>query len=723
MTTRSALFTVLVLLLCSKLRADEGMWLPLLLNALESDMQEMGMKMSAEDIYSVNQGSLKDAIVHFGGICTGEIMSEDGLLLTNHHCGYSAIQSHSTLENNILKEGFWAMDRNEELPNSGLYATFIIRIEDVTEQALNGIPESASEQERQSAIDANLHLIRIEAVREVYQDVLIRSFIEGTQYFLFITETYRDVRLVGAPPESIGKFGGDTDNWEWPRHTGAFSIFRVYAGPDNKPAQYSPSNVPYHPRHALSVSTSGIKEGDFTLVLGFPGRTDQYLTSYAMKHVIEVINPSRIGIRDISLKIMKESMLANEASKLNLAPRYASIANYWKKWIGERQGLIKVDAIGKKEELESEFTVRIHESPLLLEQYGYLLTRLSNLYARGGDLEKARIYYSETFNVNIRLFQLISRMERLRRIYQNNGEMEFLRAVQQQRDWFADFYRTVDFGIDQKICAALLHHMGETLDSNYLPEQLTKEYMFMRALTYEELARQLYTEQVVTPALLDRIGEMDGAQFSEALQAEPAYQLFSAAKMTVDSLISPSYHMYATSVNALQRDWVIALMEVFPEKRFWPDANGTLRVSYGLVEGYQPRDGVAYEPVTYLDGVIEKYQPGDYEFDVHPRLLELYENKDYGPYADPETGKVPVCFLGSNHTTGGSSGSPVIDAYGNLIGINFDRVWEGTMSDLNYDRSLCRNIMLDIRYILFIVDKFAGAGHLIDEMKLVTAEP
>lgn len=698
--------------------AGQGMWLPLLLQALnEAEMQSMGMRMTAEDIYSVNQGSLKDAIVHFGGFCTGEVISGSGLVLTNHHCGYGAVQSHSTVENNLLKNGFWAMSQAEELPNPDLFVTFIVRIEDVSEQVLNGVTEDMDSRARQSAVDKNIEKLTVE--KEEYQDYLVRPFFKGNQYFLFVTETYNDVRLVGAPPESIGKFGADTDNWEWPRHTGDFSLFRIYAGADNKPADYSEDNVPFVPKHSLPISLDGVETGDFTLVFGFPGRTDQYLPSPAVEQIMDVVDPARIGIRDKSLKIMDKYMRADEATRLKYSSRFASVANGWKKWIGESLGLKKTNALGKKHTLETEFTQRIEADQDLLAKYGHVLPSFDTLYADNEPYLKARTYYSETFSRGIQLFRIVSLLDRVSSTYQNNGEKAFIAIKERYSPYLDGYFDNYDASIDKEVCSELIAHFCQSLDSAYLPNSLQKDELFMRGLSYEALADHLFQDEVSTREGVQALLSMSGDEFVEAFSVLNAAILNTEIKDKMSADINPAYDSNTEQIRDLQRVYMQALMEVFPEQRFFPDANSTMRVAYGYVEGYEPKDAVTYQPVSFLDGVIEKYQPGDYEFDVPARLIELYETADYGQYVDKASGKIPVCFLGSNHTSGGNSGSPAIDANGNLIGLNFDRVWEGTMSDINYDRSICRNIMVDIRYVLFIIDKFAGAGYLVEEMTLV----
>ncbi|MDX1407467.1 MAG: S46 family peptidase [Saprospiraceae bacterium] len=714
------LTTFLLVIAITFVHAGEGMWIPLLLKVLnETEMQEMGMKMSAEDIYSVNQGSLKDAIVHFGGFCTGEVISQDGLVLTNHHCGYGSIQRHSTVENNLLKHGYWAGNRAEELPNPGLFVQFIVRIEDVTDQVLAGVTDDMDPRERQSQTDRNARSVRDNTEIESYQDVRIRPFFNGNQYFLFVTETYNDVRLVGAPPESIGKFGADTDNWEWPRHTGDFSLFRIYAGPDNKPADYSPDNVPFKPRHALPISLDGVDEGDFSLVFGFPGRTDQYLPASGVEYIANVVDPARIGVRDRALKIMDRYMRADEGVRLAYASTFASIANGWKKWIGEKQGLERTNALTEIRAFEAEFTARLEKDPALNKKYGKLLGHFNSLYGRLADYGEARILYSETFGRNIDLFRTIARLDRLKRTFDNNGDEAFRQAADRQKAYFDDFFVDYHVGIDKEICGVLLEHLASILKPEFLPRLLRQEERFMRNWTFENLPNVLFDPAFTTVEGMNELLSMDGKGFVKTLTGSNAYQMYDAIQKRAETDINPVYDEITERLELRQRQYMAALMEVFPERTFWPDANSTLRVTYGYIEGYQPRDAVTYEHVSFLDGVIEKYVPGDYEFDVHPKLIDLFEKADFGPYADRATGKMPVCILGSNHTSGGNSGSPAIDAYGNLVGINFDRVWEGTMSDLYYDRSICRNIMVDIRYVLFVVDKFAGASHLIDELKLV----
>lgn len=697
--------------------AVEGMWLPLLLGLLnEKEMQSMGMKMTAEDIYSVNKGSLKDAIVQFGGGCTSEIISSQGLLLTNHHCGFGQIQQHSTLEHNYLEDGFWAKALKDELPNPGLTATLISRIEDVTAAALAGVTNEMDKRTRQSTIDKNLDAIKKSAKKEAWEDLMIRPFFHGNQYFMFVTVTYKDVRLVGTPPSSIGKFGADTDNWVWPRHTGDFSMFRIYAGKDNLPAEYSPDNVPYKPKHFLPISLDGVQDGDFTLVFGFPGRTNQYLPSYAIGQIADVLDPARIAVRDRTLAIWDSAMRSDPQVKIQYASKQAGLANAWKKWQGEVLGLNRTKAVKKKQALEAEFVKAVNLNPKF-SQYQQLLSQFEKLYKDVEAYALAKAYYDELFGGNVELITMASQLNRLQKAYDNEGEAGFEKLRKQLQGQLEGRFKDYQPAIDQKVFAAQMELLMKKLSPDYLPQDLAG-WVAKAEGSYEKLAATVFGNTFLTDAAQTAsVLEKAPGDVLKAIQNDPACSFARSLADTYNSKVAPKYNEYNDQITDLQTTYMRALMEVFPNKKFYPDANSTLRCSYGKVQGYQPRDGVSYATKTYLDGVMEKYVPGDYEFDVPARLRELYEKKDYGQYA--ENGKLPVAFIGSNHTTGGNSGSPAIDAHGNLIGLNFDRVWEGTMSDYNYDLSICRNIMVDIRYVLFIVDKYAGATRLVEEMKLV----
>ena len=706
----------LVLTIHSSVFAGEGMWLPQLLKALnEGDMQTMGMKITADDIYSLNHGSLKDAVVHFGGFCTAEIISPYGLLLTNHHCGFASIQEHTTIEKNLIKDGYWAKNYIDELPNKGLFVTFIDRIEDVSSLVLNDVADGMTMQERQSKIDKNISELRKTYTFEKYQDVMIRPFFAGNQYFAFFTATYTDIRLVGTPPESIGKFGADTDNWEWPRHTGDFSMFRIYAGKNNLPAEYSSENVPYNPKHFLPISMSGVEEGDFTMIFGFPGRTDEYLPSPAVDQVMHDLNPAKIKIRDTSLKIMDKYMRQFEVTKIKYAAKYATIANAWKKWIGESQGLEATNALEKKRKFEEEFTKRAGDN----DNYNTLLQRFQFLYSDIKETAVVRDYYSEITLRNVDLLRYMSGIRKLVSVYEKNGETGYVIARDKQLSQLPDFFDDFDRAIDWEVAGKLFEIYCQEIPTQYQPKLFSKDSLKAYNNDFVKLAQSLYKASAFSlMANTEKLLKMPTSEAIAAIKSDPFYVFTDNWQNVINEEISPVYDYYRKQIDSCQSIYMKAQMELFPEKKFFPDANSTLRVSYGKVEGFKPKGKDRYEPHTYLDGVIAKYKPGDYEFDLPTKLITLNKEKNFGKYAD-HTGQVPVCFLGSNHTTGGNSGSPAIDAYGNLVGLNFDRVWEGTMSDINYDPSICRNIMVDARYILFIIDKFAGATNLINEMKLV----
>jgi hypothetical protein len=701
---------LLLLFVAFQMQAQQGgMWIPSMLKGMnESEMKSLGMKMSAQDIYDVNQSSLKDAIIHFNGGCTSEIISPKGLLLTNHHCGYGEIQKHSSVENDYLQDGFWAKDLASELPNPGMVATLIVSIHDVTTAVLEGVMQLPSEAEKQKRIQENIARVQATFPKEKWQDNRIRVFYEGNQYILFVTETFKDVRLVGAPPSSIGKFGSDTDNWVWPRHTGDFAMFRIYAGKDNKPADYSKDNVPYTPKHFLPISLDGVAEGDFTMVFGFPGRTQEYLPAVAVEQIVNSLNPAKIAIRDAALKVQDGFMRKDQAIKIQYASKYASVANYWKKWIGESQGLKKSNAVQIKKDFEKEFQNRVTKSGKSAE-YGSLLANFEKNYQAIDQYALARDYFVETVLRNTELLSVGFRLYQLEQVFKARGEQAFTDRKNNTVKDLEGFYKDFNAKVDEKVFEQLMALY--TKNSPLLPAD-------SKALDIKKTTALVYGKSKLTSYKgAQELLKGDIKTVFKNLNKDAGYQLVKKLADNFYNTISPKYDEINLEIAALQRTYMKAQLELFPDGRYFPDANSTLRVTYGQVKGYSPSDAVYYEPVTHLEGVLEKYIPGDYEFDVPAKLIELINNKDYGQYA--ENGKMPVCFIATNHTTGGNSGSPAIDANGNLIGLNFDRVWEGTMSDIYYDPAICRNIMVDIRYVLFIVDKFANAKHLIDEMKLV----
>ena len=696
--------------------ADEGMWLPQLLQSLnEKQMKKMGMKINASDIYSISKSSLKDAIVSFGGFCTAEVISNEGLLLTNHHCGFDAIQNHSSIQNNYIRDGFWAYNKGQELTNPSLFATFIIRIDDVTSDVLKGVTATSTEIERQRIIDKNIAALKITIKKESYQDVLIRAFFEGNKYFCFITETYKDVRLVGAPPSSIGNFGKDTDNWMWPRHTGDFSMFRIYAGKDNKPASYSADNVPYKPKRSLNISLDGVKENDFTMIFGFPGRTTQYLHSAAVKQIMDVLDPAKIAIREKALTVIDGFMRKDEGIKIKYAAKYASIQNAYKKWQGEVLGLRSKDAVGKKKQLEALFEKIVLAKPEMTAMYLNLLKKLEEAYAEIEPYALARDYYNE-ITQKIELGNVATQLRSVVNAFEKNGEKGFINAKTGVLVSLENLFDEYDINVDKKVFEVLMKmYVQDQKAANISPYFTT----LVQNNNYEKAASAIYDQSKITS--LESIKNLlngNATDVVEAIKNDIAFKLVSDMAKTFSDNVAKKLAPLQATINSLQRLYMQAQLDVFSDKNFYPDANSTLRITYGNVKGYTPKDGAKYDFYTYLDGIMEKYKPGDYEFDVPAKIIELYKKKDFGRYG--VNGKQPVCFIAANHTTGGNSGSPALDAYGNLIGLNFDRVWEGTMSDINYDSTICRNIMVDIRYVLFIVDKFAGATNIIKELKLVS---
>jgi hypothetical protein len=706
---------VLFLFVAQTSFAQEGMWMPNLLAQNEADMQEMGMKISAEDIYSYNNESIKDAIAIFGRGCTSEVVSPNGLLFTNHHCGFDAIQSLSSMKANYLKDGFWAKSFAEELPSEGLTATFINSITDVTSQVLEGVSDTMSAKERQSLVDKNMHKIQMGAKKEAYQTARVSSFYKGNQFFLFLQTTYTDVRLVGTPPQSIGKFGSDTDNWMWPRHTGDFSIFRIYADENNLPATYSENNKPYKPKHFLPISIDGIQEDDFTLVVGFPGRTDEYLTSYAVKSKMDARNPARVKVRETSLAVLDKKMRKDEATRLKYASKFAGIANYWKFWIGESKGLKKFNAVAEKEKYEAEFTKHINQDPVLKAKYGTLLPQLKELY---GGIEKYGVLLdtnSEMFSRNTEMTLIATILSQLVKLYDDNGEAIYNQYKGRYGDYIKGMYKDFDAEVDQEVFAALIDLYVKNTDKKYISQVLLDG---LKNQSATEFAKEVYTNTVLIDGtkMLALING-DYKDLKEALNNDKAYQIANAQRSLIDKEVSGPYNEMNAEINNLMRLYMEGQMEVFKDKKFYPDANSTLRIAYGKVRGYSPKDAVYYTPQSYLSGVMEKYKPGDYEFDVPKKLVDLYKTKDYGQYG--VNGKMPVCYLATNHITGGNSGSPVIDAHGNLIGLAFDGVWEGTMEDIFYKPEVCMSIMVDARYVLFIIEKLGGAQNLIDELTIV----
>ena len=698
--------------------ADEGMWLPQLLGKLnESRMKSLGMKINASDIYSINSGSLKDAMVSFGGFCTGSVISEQGLVLTNHHCGFDAIQNHTSLENNYLRDGFWSKSMSEELDNKGLFVTFIIRIDDVTNKVMSGISSNMTTKERQQIINKNIANLDKNVKKEGTQSSFIRGFFEANEYYQFVTETFSDVRLVGAPPSAIGNFGKDTDNWVWPRHTGDFSLFRIYASKDNKPAAYSTENVPYKPRRSLKVSLDGVAENDFTLIFGFPGRTQQYLPAVAVEQIRTVNDPAKIQVRDKALKVIDQYMRTDESVKIAYASKYAGIQNAYKKWQGEVLGLTRVNAFAKKMKYEEEFTKRVNANANWKSEYGEVLPKLEMAYAKIKPYGLARDYYTETIS-KVELATIAFQLSGLAKAYKNEGEEGYKKRIASTQERIDGILGEFNVNVDKSVFIALMENYVANSSAEFTSPMLKTSANTNKG-NFSKVADEIYSDDVLfSSASIKKLLALPANEAMAKIEQINAVKLFTDMQSHYAATVQPTLGEEQNKINELQTLYMKGQMEVMKEKKFYPDANSTLRVAYGKVKGYTARDAVKYGFQTDLSGVMEKYIPGDYEFDVPAKMRELYANKDYGQYGSKD-GKLFVCFIATNHTTGGNSGSPALDAYGNLIGLNFDRAWEGTMSDINFDESLCRNIMVDVRYVMFVIDKFAGAKRLIDEIKFV----
>lgn len=663
--------------------ADEGMWLPNNIKSRIKEMRKMGFKLKADDIYSDDKASLKDAVVQFGGGCTGEFISPDGLLITNHHCGYSSIQKLSSVEHDYLTNGFWAMSRSEELPVPGLTVTLLVKMEDVTARIAAGENEATIIEEAKKKHNADKA-----SIEPIYY---------GNQKVLYVYRTFRDVRLVGAPPSSIGKFGGDTDNWVWPRHTGDFSIFRVYADADNEPAEYSENNVPYHPARHFKVSTKGVEEGDFTMIYGFPGNTQEYVTADAVEYVAEVSNPMKIALRTIRLDIISEAQSKDVATRIAYAAKHANIANAWKKWQGESLGLGKLGTVEKKKEYEKAFAAWAADKP----QYANLLDSMHAAYKEVIPHYFARELFNESI-LGMEFFNFAYWFH----IYDAAGhKLTADKQAEARKTYLNDYRKEIDHAISRRMLSEYIARMPKenvpaplvaAIEEHGTPEAFV-DHMFAntRILTEYPLTREKY--------IADPMVQFAG-WFADALAHNRKYAYRNLSNVP--------------AIEKWYRTYMQALREWDKERAFYPDANFTLRVAYGTVTGYENADGEYHTHLTTLDGIIAKDNPEIYDYDIPQSLRDIYKNKDYGRWAIGKNGKqsVPVCFLASNHTTGGNSGSPVLNGKGELVGINFDRTWRSTMSDIEFDPTICRNISVDIRYVLFVVDRIGGAGYLLEEM-------
>ncbi|WP_321370418.1 S46 family peptidase [uncultured Draconibacterium sp.] len=711
------LILLLTIFIIGSAVAKEGMWLPSLIHKLNiNTMQDMGCELSAEDIYSINQSSLKDAIVALDrGSCTAEVISKDGLLLTNHHCGFGEIQQHSSVEHDYLQDGFWAMSKEEELPNPGKTVTFLISVEDVTDKVLADVTDEMTESERSKKIDEVTRQLEREAKGDTHYEVYIRDFFKANQYFLFVTETFKDVRLVGAPPQALGKFGGDTDNWMWPRHTNDFSMFRVYCAPDGTPAEYSEDNVPYQPKHHLPISLKGVKENDFAMVFGYPGSTNRYKTSWGIDYTMKVTNTARIVVREKKLDIIADYMATSQKAKIQYASKHARSANYYKNAIGQNEALTKLGIIAQKQELENQFTNWVNASTDRKAKYGEALPLIEESY-QDVEAEKAMEYAAEALLRGPEIFMFAYRANQLADLLEKPDEnKDRIEAFAARLESTLDgYFKDYDAATDEKLVAALMKIYAENNASKYYPSFFSEIQIKYKG-DYEK-----YTSKMFQKTIFDNKEELAAFLENPSLKVLKKDMIFQAAVNIFDMYRSVSMTLQQGNEKLLKgrRLFVAGLMEMQPDKKFYPDANSTMRLTYGTVMPYDPRDGVTYKYYTTTDGYLEKEIPGDYEFDVPARMKELLLDENFGQYAD-EDGKLRACFITDNDITGGNSGSPVINGKGELIGIAFDGNWEAMSGDLDFEENLQRCINVDIRFVLWVVDIYAGAQNLIDEMTIV----
>jgi V8-like Glu-specific endopeptidase len=698
--------------------AGEGMWL---LNKLkqvnEAQMRELGFKLTAEDIYSLNQASMKDAVARMGGgFCTGEVVSADGLMLTNHHCGFDAIQSISSVEHDYLTDGFWAMTRDQESP-TGFEVSFLQYITDVTDTVLSALPAGISEEARDSilqVIGADLERKATEGKPHILAD--FKVMFEGNEFYMFVYKSYPDVRLVGAPPSAIGKFGGDTDNWQWPRHTGDFSMFRIYTGPDGEPAEYSKENIPFKPKWHFPVSLDGVKKGDFTMIMGFPGSTDRFLNSDGVKLALDVEQPSRVKIRGEKLETMKEHMDADDATRIKYASKYAQIANYWKYFIGQQKGLKAQHVWDRKKAQEDDLMAWVNADPARKAKYGEMQADLSEGYAERASFEKASTYMqegafgSEAVVFGFRLYGLMMQLEN------DPKNTEKITAMADRAKASArDFWKDYDPATDQDVTAAMFAMIHKDVDPAQQPDimaTVTKKYKG----DFNKWAEAMFKTSVLTDST--RLMAFLNAPKLKTLQKDMGMQTMTSSLNLYRGVLGPGIDVAQVKIDKGYRLMVAAMREKDPNKMWYPNANSTERLTYGVANDYSPADAVHYDLTTTQLGILQKEDNTNDEFVVPKRAHELLVNKDFGRYANPD-GTLPVCFLSENDITGGNSGSPVINGNGELIGIAFDGNWEAMSGDISYEPELQRTISVDIRYVLWVIDKYAGAKHLVDEMTLV----
>ena len=697
--------------------ADEGMWLPQLLKVMnEKDMTSTGLKLTAEDLYSVNNSSLKDAIVSLGGgSCTAEMISAEGLMLTNHHCAYGSIQEHSSLSNDYLKDGFWAMNRNEELNNEGLTASFLVSIEDVTERINNELNNDMSEKERRAKIQELSKLIESEKTEETHYDATVKSFFGGNDFYVLTYETFTDVRLVGAPPSSIGKFGGDTDNWMWPRHTGDFALYRIYCGTDGRPASYSVENIPYKPKHHLPIQLDGVENGDYTMIFGYPGSTDRYLTSFGIEQALDIKNPNIVNIRAEKLAIMKAGMDASKRTKIQYASKYARTSNYWKYFIGQSKGLKSMKVTDKKIAIENDFRSWLDNNDSAATKYGEALDLIESAYNRNRNITVNRTFLNEAIFQGAEILYWSFKMHRAISSLPEE-EKERSVAIRKIKKEAIDFYKDYNTSIDQELLASMLemyyYNVPKSQHSKIF--RLIENQLFgFKKLDFDWYAKNVFRRSVFSTK--EKFFAFLEHPSISIVNRDPAYKAIASIYDKYIQQILPTRSSVREDLNKGNRLFIAGLREMNPDKNYYPNANSTMRATYGNVGDYIPGEAMHYDYYTTLDGVIQKEDPRNEEFHVPEKLKELYEIGDYGKYADKD-GNLRVNFISNNDITGGNSGSPVINAWGEIVGTAFDGNWEAMSGDIAFEKEIQRTISVDIRYTMFIIDKFAGTSHLINEM-------
>ena len=718
---RKLLFILLFSVSAFRSLADEGMWLPLLLGQqVYDDMTKKGLKLTKDQLYSINKASLKDAIIIFGGFCTGEIVSNDGMIFTNHHCGYDAVASASSMEHNYLRDGFWSRSKQEEIPAGGIYAEFLLKIEDVTKEvndSLAGLTGAARLQRQQSVI-ASINKRYSNPETSTYGRV--SSLFKGNQFMVFVYERYNDIRLVGVPPESIGKFGGDTDNWEWPRHTGDFSIFRVYMSKSGKPAEYSTDNIPLKPKHFLPISIKGLKEGDFAMIWGYPGSTNRYETSYGVKQKIDIDNPTLVTLRDMRLKYMFEEMKKDPAVKLQLAPEYANIANYWKFYDGETKQLIQHNVYDQKKAFEDQFTNWAKGKP----EFENIFNEWPKAYDAWRPYSKHRVYIIEgIFGSPLLAFASSLQQVEIAMVKSGSSSADIRKAIDAANQAREEFMKSENKPSDQNILAAVLQMYYNEVDKKQHPigffESIKNSYGDLKdAATYRKYAADVFANTFILDDA--RWKSFTANPDAAKLQGDPAYATASAFLKNWQGKYLPYFQQFTAKNNELGRLYLKGVMQqdTVKAKKMYPDATFTMRVTYGQVKSYKPRDAVYYDNVTTMTGVLEKYKPGDYEFDLPQKEIELAKKKDFGQYIDKQKNDLVVGFITNNDITGGNSGSPVINGNGELIGLAFDGNYEALSHKIAFDKDLNRTICVDIRYVLWCIDKLGGAQNIISELKI-----